>query len=237
VWAEEVVANLTEGMTLEELKKRPMRIKFPTPGHRQIPFWVQVNLKVPFPNASYPHPLPPTARFVKSGRIEFYKDEDAFIDLGEELPVHKDPFEESLYKWFPEDRGKYEFVYLTENSVYRIHSTHSNNAMLLALQDHKPKIYINNEVAERLGLKTGNYVEVYNRFGKVRGYLVADPSVHPKVVIFLQGWWRRYTDGTHYNSPNYPWIKPTEIIYFTPGVWEVTTKWNNTLAAIRKVEA
>jgi len=236
-WAEGVVANLTEGMTLEELKKRPMRVKLPTPGHRQIPFWVQVNLKVPFPNASYPHPLPATARFVKSGRVEFYKDEDAFIDLGEELPVHKDVFEESLYKLFPEDRGKYEFVYLTENSLYRVHSTHSNNAMMLALQDYKPKIYINDEVAGRLGLKTGDHVEVYNRFGRVRGYLVADPSIHPKVVVFVQGWWRRYTDGTHYNAPNYPWIKPTEIIYFTPGVWEVNTKWNTTLVAIRKVEA
>jgi len=236
LWAEGVRAKLTEGMTLEELKKRPMRLKFPTPSHRQIPFWVQINLRVPFPNLSYPLPLPMTARFVKSGRIEFYKDESAFIDLGEELPVHKDPFEESLFKFFPEDRGKYEFVYLTENSPYRIHSTHSNNAMMLALQDYKPKIYMNPETAQRLGLKTGDYIEVYNRFGKVRGYLAADPSIHPKVVVFLQGWWRRYTDGTHYNSPNYPWIKTTEIIYFAPGVWEVTTKWNNTLVAVRKVE-
>lgn len=236
-WAEGVTAKLTEGMTLEELKKRPMRIRLPAPGHRQIPFWVQINQRVPFPNASYPHPLSATGRFVKSGRIEFYKDEDAFMDLGEELPVHKDPFEESLFKFYPEDRGKYDLVYLTENSLYRVHSTHSNNAMMLVLQDYKPKIYMNPETAEKLGLKTGDYVELYNRFGRVRGYLVADPTIHPKVVVFIQGWWRRYTDGTHYNSPNYPWIKPTEIIYFTPGVWEVNTKWNNSLVAVRKVEA
>ena len=236
-WAEGLNVNLTEGITLEELKKRPVRIKLPTPGNRQIPFWLQINLRVPFPNASFPHPISATGRFVKSGRIEFYKDEDVFIDLGETLPVHKDPFEESLYKWFPEDKGRYMFVYLTENSLYRVHSTHSNNSMMLALQDYQPKIYMNPETADRLGLKTWDYVEVYNRFGRVRGYLITDPSVHPNVIIFVQGWWRRYTDGTHYNSPNYPWIKPTEIIYFTPGVWEVNTKWNNTLVNIRKIES
>ncbi|MEM2224054.1 MAG: molybdopterin-dependent oxidoreductase [Acidilobaceae archaeon] len=236
VWAEGVTANLTEGITLEELKKRPIRMKLPTPGNRQIPFWVQINMKVPFPNASYPHPIPATARYVKSGRIEFYKDEKAFLDLGEELPVHKDPFEECLYKLYPEDRGKYELVYLTGNSLYRIHSTHSNNAMMLALQDYKPKIYMNPKTMAKLGLKTGDYIELYNRFGNIRGYLVEDPGIHPRVVVFYQGWWRRYTDGTHYNAPNYPWIKPTEIIYFTPGVWEPNTKWNNTLVAVRKLE-
>lgn len=235
VFSEGVRVSLTEGITFEKLLEGPQRLRLPTPGHRQIPFWLQVNKKIPFPQVTLPFPLAATARFVKSGRIEFYKDEKAFRDLGEELPVHKDPFEESVYKWFPQFKGKYELVYLTKNSIYRVHSTHSNNAMLLVLQDRKPRVWINPETAARKGIKEGDLVEVYNDFGRVRGYAALDPGVHPKVVIFEQGWWRRYTFDTHYNSPNYPWIKPTEIIYFTPGVWEPNTKWNNTLVDIRKV--
>ena len=227
---------LVEGITLDDLFQGPVRMNLPTPNKRQIPFWEQINERRPFPPQSYPLPLEKTARFVKSGRIEFYKDEDVFLDLGEELPVHKDPFEETEYRRNPEARTKYPYVYITRNSLYRVHSTHSNNITMLELQDFKPKIWMNPKTAQEKGIKEGDLVRAYNDRGEVVGYAAFDPGLHPKVIIFVQGWWSRYLRGKSYNTLTFPWVKPTSLAYYAPGTWEPTTKWNEALCDIEKIE-
>ena len=228
----ETGGELVEGITLEKLLKGPVRLNLPTPNRRQIPFWEQINLRRPFPPQSFPVPLPKTARFVKSGRIEFYKEEDVFIDLGETLPVHKDPFVDTEHKVNP----KYRFAYVTRNALYRVHSTHSNNITMLELQDFRPKVWMNPATAEEKGIKEGDMVEVYNDRGRVVGYAVLDAGLHPDVIVFEQGWWSRYLRGLSYNSLTYPWVKPTHLAYFVPGIWEPTTAWNETACDVRKVE-
>ncbi|AAB91056.1 MULTISPECIES: molybdopterin-dependent oxidoreductase [Archaeoglobus] len=228
--------ELVEGITLEKLLKGPVRLNLPTPNKRQIPFWEQINLKKPFPPQSYPVPLQKTARFVKSGRIEFYKEEDVFIDLGETLPVHKDPFVDTEYRLNPEAKRKYRYFYITRNALYRVHSTHSNNITMLELQDFRPRVWLHPITAKENGIAEGDLVEVYNDRGRVYGYAVLDEGLHPSVIIFEQGWWSRYLRGTSYNSLTFPWIKPTHIVYFVPGIWEPTTAWNEVACAVRKVE-
>jgi len=226
---------LVEGITADRLKKGPVRLNLPAPNKRQIMFWEQVEQKKPFPPVSYPAPLPKTARFVKSGRIEFYKDEDIFIDTGEMLPVHKDPFVDTENK----TKGiadKYKFALITRNALYRVHSTHSNNITLLELQDFKPKVWMNPKAAKERGIIEGDLVEAYNDRGKVYGYAVLDPGLHYHVAVFEEGWWSRYLRGTSYNSLTYPWIKTAHVIYFVPGIWEPTTAWNETACEVKKAE-
>ena len=227
--------DLVKGITFEDLQKGPVRMNLPAPNKRQIPFWEQINLKKPFPPPSYPLPLSKTARFVKSGRVEFYRDEDVFLDYGEELPVHKDPFEETEYARNPDARNKYPYVYITRNSLYRVHSTHSNNITMLELQDYKPRIWMNPKIAQEKGIKEGDLVRAFNDRGEVIGYAAFDPGLHPKVIIFVQGWWSRYLRNTSYNTLTYPWIKPTSLAYYAPGTWEPTTKWNEALCDIEKI--
>lgn len=228
--------EFTKNITLERLlKEGAVRLNLPAPNNRQIPFWEQIQEKKPFPPPSYPAPLPKTARFVKSGRIEFYKEEDVFIDFGETLPVHKDPFVDTEYKVNPEAKNKYKFAYVTRNALYRVHSTHSNNLTMLELQDFRPRVWMNPETAKEKGIKEGDLVEVYNDRGKVYGYAVLDPGIHPRVIIFEQGWWSRYLRGASYNTLTFPWVKATHLAYFVPGIWEPTTCWNETACDVRKV--
>ena len=173
-----------QGLTLEDLKKGPVKFKHANPGRKRIAFYEQIHDRVPFPPQSYPTPLATTAQFVKSGRMEFYKDEDMFIKLGECLPVHKPPFEETEYTLDPTTRERFKFNYVTRNSIHRVHSTHSNNQMMRELQDDSPKVYLNPDDAAEKGIAAGDMVVVYNDRGKLIAEAVLDPGIRSMMCIF-----------------------------------------------------
>jgi len=226
----------TKGITLDMLKKGPVRLHSTAPDDRQIPFYEQIHEKVPFPPRSYPPPLKATAKFLKSGRIEFYKDEDLFLKTGEQLPVHKETFLETEYKQDPEAREKYKLRFVTKNSLYRVHSTHSNNVWLNELQGHKPKVFLNEADAKERSIHAGDFVEIYNNRGKTKAYAFIDSGCRKGTAIFEQGWWARYLKNESYNSLTMPWIKPLHEIYFVPGIWTPTTVWNECLVDVRRIK-
>lgn len=223
-----------EGITLAALKTGPQKLNHEHAGRKRIPFYEQIHDYVPFPPVSYPEKIETTAAFVRSGRIEFYKDEQCFLDLGEALPVHKAPFVESEYALDPSIEGKYPLAYLTRNSIHRVHSTHSNNVTLNELQDSKPKAYISPQCAQERGIETGDEIEVFNNRGVLSGWACVDPGIRDDCLIFEEGWWSRYTAGQSYNSLIFPHIKPTHEIYFVPQMWSPNTCWNECLVDIRK---
>ena len=239
--AEEVIKLTMEtggpevkGITLEELKAGPVKLRHENPGRKRIPFYEQIHDRKPFPPVSYPSPLKDTAQFVKSGRIEFYKDEDMFLKLGEALPVHKRPYLETECVLDPDALEKYPFSYITRNSVHRVHSTHSNNLMMRELQDDKAKVWLNPEDAAEKGIAEGDLVEVYNARGRLLANAILDKGIKRKLCIFEEGWWSRYTHGTSYNTLIHPFINPIHEIYFVSQMWAPNTSWNECLVDVRK---
>jgi anaerobic selenocysteine-containing dehydrogenase len=174
---------------------------------------------------------------VRSGRVEFYKDEDTFLQLGEQLPVYKETFLETEYKAEPDAKNKYKLAYVTRNSLYRVHSTHSNNRWLNELQGDKPKVFLNEDDARERNIENGDYVEIFNSRGKTKGYAVIDKGALKGKIVFEQGWWSRYLNNESYNSLIIPWIKPTHEIYFVPGTWSPNTCWNECLVDVRRIES
>jgi nitrate reductase alpha subunit len=227
----------TAGITVDMLRRGPVRLHSSAPDDRQIPFWEQVQERSPFPPRSYPAPLAATARFVRSGRVEFYKDEDAFLESDESLPAQKETFAETEYAADPTVRTRFPLRFVTRNSLYRVHSTHSNNPWMLELQDHRPKVFISAADARGRSITDGEPVEVFNDRGSVRGFAVIDPRSRDGTCTFEQGWWSRYLEGGSYNSLTYPWIKPLHQVYFVPGMWSPTTAWNECLVDVRRVQA
>ena len=223
-----------EGVTLDKLKKGPVKLHHENPGRKRIPFYEQIQKGQPFPPVSYPSPIEATAQFVKSGRIEFYKDEDMFIKLGESLPVHKPPFEETEYVLNPKARELYPFAYVTRNSIHRVHSTHSNNEMMRELQDDSPKVYLNPDDAAKKSIQKGDMVEVFNDRGRLLAEAVLDPGIKTMMCVFEEGWWARYTHGTSYNTLIYPFVNPIHEVYFVSQMWAPNTSWNECLVDYRK---
>ncbi len=242
--AEEVLRTLLENggetidhITVEDLKAGPCKLAHSNPGEKKIPFWEQIHEGLPFPTVSRPNALDATAKFVKSGRIEFYKDEDRFLEMGEQLPCYKPAFEDTEYAADPEAREKYSFAYLTRNSLFRVHATYCNNPFMLELQNDTPKVFMNPDDAEKKGLSQGDVVEVFNSRGKVNGALVVDPGMYPGQVIFDMGWWSRYTGDESYNSLIFPWINPIHEIYYVSSVWSPNMAWNECVCDVRLLEA
>ena len=165
-------------LTLEELREGPGKLAHANPGETRIPFWEQIHNGDPFPTVSRPHAYDTTAKFVRSGRIEFYRDEDIFLELDEQLPCYKPAFEDTEWKDDPEAREKYPFAYITRNSVFRVHSTYVNNPFMLQMHDEQPKCWMNPEDAAAAGVAAGDLVEVYNSRGQVTAALITDPGMH-----------------------------------------------------------
>ncbi len=220
-------------LTAQELRQGPGKLAHANPGEKRIPFWEQIHERTPFPTVSRPNPLEATAKFVRSGRIEFYRDEDIFLDLDEQLPCYKPPFEDTEYKDDPKARELYPLGYTTRNSAFRVHATYVNNPFMLELQDNTPKVWLNPKTASERGLKTGDWVEVYNSRGSVQGQLIEDPGVYPTQCIFDQGWWSAYDNGSSYNSLIWPWINPTNEAYYIVSVWAPNMAWNETACNVR----
>ena len=238
--SDEVLALLLEKggptidhLTPEELRRGPGKLAHANPGEKRIPFWEQIHERVPFPTVSRPNPIDATGKFVRSGRIEFYRDEDIFLQLDEQLPCYKPPFEDTEYKDDPEARELYPLGYTTRNSAFRVHATYVNNPFMLELQDNTPKVWLNPETAAERGLKNGDWVEVYNSRGTVQGQLIEDPGVYPTQCVFDQGWWSHYDNATSYNSLIWPWINPTNEVYYMVSVWSPNMAWNETACNVR----
>lgn len=242
--AEDVLATLLknggptiEHITVDDLKKGPCKLAHANPGEKAIPFYAQIHEGKPFPTVSRPNPYPKTAKFVKSGRIEFYKDEDRFLQFKEQLPCYKPAFVDTELKADPDALKKFPFAYVTRNSLFRVHSTYSNNPFMLELQNNTPKAFMNPHDAEEKGLHQGDVVEVYNDRGRISAALVCDPGMAPGQVIFDQGWWSRYTGEESYNSLIFPWINPIHEIYYMSSVWSPNMAWNECLCNVRLLEA
>ena len=223
-------------ITLDQLREGPGKLAHANPGEKKIPFWEQIHEGQPFPTLSRPNPLEATAKFVRSGRIQFYRDEDIFLELDEQLPCYKPAFEDTEWKDDPQAKEKYPLAYITQNSVFRVHSTYVNNPFMLELQDETPKAWMNPNDAHAVGLEQGDAVEVYNSRGKVTAALVCDPGMHTGQVIFEQGWWSEYTDDSSYNTLIYPWINPTNEVYYLSSVWSPNMAWNECVCNVRLVE-
>ncbi|MEO6906617.1 MAG: molybdopterin-dependent oxidoreductase [Abditibacteriaceae bacterium] len=124
----------TAGITLEQLQAGPVRLNVPDP---EIGADEQFIDKKPFPPRALPFKVEQQREFLKTGRMEFYKEEEIFQKMGEEFPVYKPSFGH-----LPEEDPQLPLAIVTPHAKWRMHSTHSNNPILLNL-NRKPVVEIN----------------------------------------------------------------------------------------------
>jgi anaerobic selenocysteine-containing dehydrogenase len=217
-----------EGITVDQLLAGPVRLKVHDPevglDHQFL------DLK-PFPPRAYPFPEGANKEFVKTGRMEFYKEEEVFRKLGEELPVFKPAFSH-----LSEEEQAYPLSIVTPHSKWRVHSTHSNNPLLLNL-NRKPVVEINPVDAAARGIEDGDLVEIFNNFGSYRLWALVTEGIKPGVLCVDHAWWDRFLAGGKYHSVHtHQRVKPTHENYYLPAVYAPGQHWKDTRVDIRKVK-
>jgi len=215
------------GITLEQLREGPVRLKVHDP---ECGCDDQFHDMKPFPPRAYPFPEGANKEFVKTGRMEFYKEEEVFGKLGERVPVYKPAFSH-----LPDEGQAMPLCVVTPHSKWRVHSTHSNNPVLLNL-NRKAVVEINPADAEARGIRDGDTVEIFNHFGSFKLWALVTETIKPGVLCIDHGWWDRYLAGGKYHSVHtHQKVKPTHENYYLPAVYAPGQHWKDTRVDVRKV--
>jgi DMSO reductase family type II enzyme molybdopterin subunit len=139
-----------------------------------------------------------------TGRQQFYIDHPWYLEVGEELPTHKEA---------PPAGGEYPLRMTGGHTRWSIHAIWRANRTLLRLQRGGPVMYVNPGDAEARGLHDHDLALVQNDVGdfKVRVKLAA--SVQPGQVVMYHAWepyqFERWT-GQQAVNPS-PW-KPLHLV-------------------------
>jgi len=218
-----------EGITLEQLKAGPVRLKVPDPD---IPFLDQIERLEPFPPRSLPATIEQTAAFIPTRRIEFYKEEDRFLELGEQVPVYKEPYDDGVH-----DPARYPLVLLSPHSKWRIHSSYSNSPWLAEIHGGRPTVLLHPDDASRRGISEGDEIEVFNTRGAVRAWAHVAESARPGTATLPEGWWSRYfAAGKGVNELTSSAVNPIHEVHFVPNMWSPSTGWKDCRCEVRRVE-
>ncbi|HWP63445.1 MAG TPA: molybdopterin-dependent oxidoreductase [Candidatus Binatia bacterium] len=219
----------TEGISLDDLRRGPVRLRVPDPD---IPFLRQIENLEPFPPRSLPAPLEATAAFIPTRRIEFYKEEERFLELGEAVPTYKPPKDDEVH-----DPVRYPLVLLTPHSKWRIHSTYSNNPWLAEIHGGRPTVLLHPDDAAARGIADGDPVEIVNTRGRVVAWAHVSPAAGPGTATLPEGWWSRYfLAGKGVNELTSSAVNPIHEVHFVANMWSPSTGWKDCRVEVRRWE-
>jgi nitrate reductase alpha subunit len=189
----------TQGMTYHNLQEHPKRFVATDPeawnspieeGVAYTPFKFQVDNKQPWRTLT--------------GRQQFYIDHPWYLELGEALPVYKEPVPEN---------DAYPLYWNTPHGRWSIHSTWRDHRAMLRLQRGLPIVYMHPDDARQRGLRDNDWVRIYNDIGQCVCRLQILPGEKPGRVTMYHGWekYLGFQEGG-WQSLTYIKIKPTQLI-------------------------
>jgi len=217
----------THGMTLDRLREGPMRLNVADPD---IPFLRQIEDLEPFPPRSLPSPLEATQAFVPTGRIEFYKEEDRFLELGETVPTHLDPHDDGVH-----DPKAYPLTLLSPHAKWRIHSTYANNPWLQEIIGTRPKVLLHPIDARSRGIRDGDEIDVFNGRGELGAWAQVTEAARPGCATLHEGWWPRFfRSGKGVNELTTSEVNPIHEIHYVANTWSPSTPWKDCRCEVRR---
>jgi DMSO reductase family type II enzyme molybdopterin subunit len=136
-------------------------------------------------------------------RIQFYIDQPLYLELGEELPIHKDP---------PKSGGDYPLILSSGHNRLSMHASARHNPILLALERGVATMFMSPEDAGERGIGDGDSVKVYNDIGEFLVVTKVSPAVRPGQVIIYHAWENhQFEGGIGYRNVIPSPINPAEL--------------------------
>lgn len=121
-----------------------------------------------------PAPWPTLTR-----RIQFYIDHPFYLELGEELPTHKEP---------PRPGGEHPLILTGGHTRWSIHGSWRNLDLMLHLQRGEAAAFVAMQDARARGIADGDRMRIYNDVGDFIVRARVSNAVRPGTVILYHAW-------------------------------------------------
>jgi DMSO reductase family type II enzyme molybdopterin subunit len=135
------------------------------PGETITPLTDHVLDKLPYPTLSR--------------RIQFYLDQELYLEMGEELPRHKDP---------PTAGGDYPLMLTGAHTRWSIHANWRDDKLMLQQQRGEPTMWMNVDDAAARGIRDGDRVRVFNDLDSFEIMAKVAPVARPGQLIVYHAW-------------------------------------------------
>ncbi len=139
-----------------------------------------------------------------TGRQQFYIDHPWFLELGEELPTHKEP---------PAAGGEHPFTLTGGHTRWSIHSMWRDQELMLRLQRGEPVIFLNDADAGRRGISDHDLVRVWNDLAEFHARAKLSGAIRPMQAHMYHGWEPyQFRNGTSHQELAPSPFKVTQLV-------------------------
>ena len=151
------------------------------------PTWSGIESETVSYNAGYTnvHELIPWRTL--SGRQHFYQDHPWMRAYGEGFSSYRPPVDlkttAGIHGVKPNGQTEILLNFITPHQKWGIHSTYSDNLMMLTLNRGGPVIWLSEDDAKRAGIVDNDWVELFNINGAIAARAVVSQRVNPGMVM------------------------------------------------------
>jgi nitrate reductase / nitrite oxidoreductase, alpha subunit len=160
-----------------------------------------------------------------TGRQQFYQDHEWMRDFGESLCVYKPPINTKtvapVIEKHGKDRKQITLNWITPHQKWGIHSTYSENLLLLTLNRGGPVVWVSEIDAQKIDVEDNDWIELYNTNGAISARAVVSQRVPEGMammyhaqekIINTPGSEVTGARGGIHNSVTRAVVKPTHMI-------------------------
>ena len=160
-----------------------------------------------------------------TGRQHFYQDHKWMRDFGEGFCVYKPPINTKtiapIIDVKGEGRDQIVLNWITPHQKWGIHSTYSDNLLMLTLNRGGPVVWVSETDAGKIGIEDNDWIELYNTNGAIAARAVVSQRVPEGMAMMYHAQEKinttpvaettGYRGGVH-NSVTRAVLKPTHMI-------------------------
>jgi nitrate reductase alpha subunit len=160
-----------------------------------------------------------------TGRQQFYQDHRWFRDFGESFAVYRPPIDTRTVAGMLGQRsnGETEIVlnFITPHQKWGIHSTYTDNLLMLTLSRGGPIVWLSETDAKKAGIVDNDWIELFNLNGAIAARAVVSQRVHDGMclmyhaqekIVNVPGSQITGLRGGIHNSVTRTVLKPTHMV-------------------------
>lgn len=161
-----------------------------------------------------------------TGRQHFYQDHDWMRDFGEGLCVYKGPVNTKTTKVVedelnPDGMKQVTLNWITPHQKWGIHSTYSDNLLMLTLNRGGPVVWMSEIDAAKIDVEDNDWIEIYNANGAIAARAVVSQRVPEGMTMMYHAQEKTINTpltkttgqrGGIHNSVTRAVVKPTHMI-------------------------